>query len=91
MVAEISDCMICDFYGGPNDGGTMVISDDRCDIGTVHEWASPVSPEPDEILTHDFADPAAVYLKTVTARYRLIGIVNRLGILIGHLQYIAPQ
>jgi len=82
--------MICDFYGGPMDGGSMIIPDDRCDVGTVHEV---IPPAPDEdcstVPMHtDFADPEAVATRTITAFYRLNGIVNRCGMQIAHLDFV---
>lgn len=76
--------MICDFYGGPADGDTRVISDERCDIGTVHEWVQ----VPEGIPMHaDFADPEEP-VRTCTAFYRLTGIVNKMGFKIAHLEYM---
>ena len=81
--------MICDYYGGPNDGGTMVIDDERCGIGTVHEWVVAIPGDAGERLL-DFADPTIVERRVQVSFYHLTGVTSCRGITVARLEYMRP-
>jgi len=80
--------MICDFYGGPNDGWSTVITDDLCDIYTLHEVGPPPADPTPSPMHEYFEDPTVVAVRTITAIYQLNGIVRKLGIEIAHLDFV---